>query len=338
MYPMDPQDVPESDADDTVSRIEVAPPPLADFLRLPPSRAGQAHAGSLAARPLSSFPAFERRRGATGIRRQVAIVFAISMLSATIAAGATAFAVTSRPPTETPAAVATTSPNAIVASTASGATASPTAQEPIVSAAAHVSPAVVTITSTINVGTGRRAATGTGVGSGVIYAADGYILTNAHVVEGATSVSVALSDGREFDGTVVQADTAADLAVVKVTATGLPTATIGSSSNLEIGEAVLAIGSPLGTYTESVTSGILSGMGRSITVTDDQTGRLHDLTNMLQTDAAINPGNSGGPLVDLAGQVIGINTATAGNAEGLGFAIPIDSAMAIMAAARANAA
>ena len=313
MDTMDPKDVPESPTQLEFAALEVAPAPLERL----------------------NFPAIESRPSDGGMRRQMAVLFATSFLAAGIAAGATAFAVTSQAPAGP---TATASPNAIAASTSSAASPAATQADPIVTAAAAVSPAVVTITSTVSVGSGRFSAAGTGVGSGFIYSADGYILTNNHVVEGATSLTVALKDGRELPATVVQTDAAADLAVIKVDATGLPTATIGSSSDVKIGESVLAIGSPLGTYTDTVTSGILSGLARSITVTDDQTGRPHTLTNMLQTDAAINPGNSGGPLVDLAGNVIGINTATAGNAEGLGFAIPIDAAKALMTAARANAA
>jgi S1-C subfamily serine protease len=195
----------------------------------------------------------------------------------------------------------------------------------------------VTITSTISSGSGRNAAQGTGVGSGVIYTSTGYILTNAHVVEGATSLKVTLQDGRSFTGTVAKANTAADLAVVKITATGLTAAEIGKSSALEVGQSLLAVGSPLGTYSGSVTSGILSGTGRSVTLADEQTGRPETLTNLLQTDAAINPGNSGGPLVDLEGRVVGINTASSGSAEGIGFAIAIDTAATIMAQAQSVA-
>jgi serine protease Do len=352
MNPIDPQDIPEAQAPlwPSIDDAPDAPESAHDVAVAPPSLDGETAFASPPVhtaiveppRPLERlvFPGHERRRPAPGLRRQVALLFTTSLLAAGIAATATAVVVTSRTPAETASASASPSPNAIVASTNSNATAAPAATAPDanVTAASAVSPAVVTITSTISTGSGRNAASGTGIGSGFIYAADGYILTNAHVVEGATSLTVKLIDGREFPATVVKTDSAADLAVIKVAATGLPTATIGSSSSLKIGESVLAVGSPLGTYTDTVTSGILSGVDRSITVADELTGRPHSFTDMLQTDAAINPGNSGGPLVDTTGAVIGINTATAGNAEGLGFAIPIDSARTIMAAARANAA
>ena len=165
-----------------------------------------------------------------------------------------------------------------------------------------------------------------GVGSGVILTSDGFILTNRHVIEGAQALTVATSDGRELEARLVRVSGDTDLALIKVEATGLPAASIGDSTSLEVGEAAIAIGSPLGTYTETVTLGIVSGLDREITVTDEQTRRQTTLEGLIQTDAAINPGNSGGPLLDGAGNVIGINTAVATSAEGLGFAIPIDAA------------
>jgi S1-C subfamily serine protease len=162
--------------------------------------------------------------------------------------------------------------------------------------------------------------TPTGVGSGVIFDSNGWILTNHHVVEGADKLTVRLNDGRTFPATVYGTDTLTDLAIIKVDTTGLPTAQLGSSSTLKPGQLVVAIGNPLGQYTNSVTTGVVSGLNRSI---DLSSGSLDDL---IQTDAAINPGNSGGPLLDAAGNVIGINTAEAGSAQGIGFAIPIDLA------------
>jgi len=283
-------------------------------------------------------PRARRRRG------DLALVLGAALLSAALASTTTALvALSNVTATPVPTGVATgtgtaASTTATAAASVAGgpSSAAAAAADPIVAVAASVSPAVVTITSDI-AGAGRFGGSGIGVGSGFIYAANGYILTNAHVVEGATSLSVTLSDGRQLPGTVVVADMSADLAVVKVAATGLPTATIGDSNTLRVGELVVAFGSPLGTYTDTVTSGILSAEGRSITVADDLTGQPRRLTNLLQTDAAINPGNSGGPLVDANGTVIGIDTATAGNAEGLGFAIPIDAATTIMAQARTAA-
>jgi S1-C subfamily serine protease len=200
-----------------------------------------------------------------------------------------------------------------------------------IAVAAKVSPAVVKITVT---GTSDSGNTGViparGVGSGVIYDSNGWILTNHHVVEGGEKFDVQLKDGRVLPGTVYGIDTLTDLAIVKVEATGLPTATIGESDALKVGQLVVAIGSPLGTYSNSVTSGIVSAKGRSIQTDGDS------LTNLIQTDAAINPGNSGGPLLDAAGNIVGINTAIATNSNGIGFAIPIDIARPIMAQAVAG--
>ncbi|HYN70271.1 MAG TPA: trypsin-like peptidase domain-containing protein [Candidatus Eisenbacteria bacterium] len=200
----------------------------------------------------------------------------------------------------------------------------------VIDAAAKVSPAVVRITASGTVVGAGEAIPETGVGSGVIFDAGGWILTNKHVVltsdnSVASTLTVELKDGREFEGTVYGIDTLTDLAIVKVPATGLPAAPIGSSSDLKVGQLAIAIGSPLGTYSNSVTSGIVSATGRSVVV---QSGTR--LNNLIQTDAAINPGNSGGPLVDAAGNVIGINTAVATGSNGIGFAIPIDVAKPIM--------
>ena len=207
----------------------------------------------------------------------------------------------------------------------------------VVTAAANVSPAVVRITAT---GTATNSFGGQiperGVGSGVIYDPSGWILTNRHVVRTqdgaiASELTVELKDGREFTGTVYGIDTLTDLAIVKVDATGLPSAPIGRSADIRVGQLAIAIGSPLGTYTSTVTTGIISATGRSI----DIDANVH-LTNLIQTDAAINPGNSGGPLLDAAGQVIGINTAVERDSTGIGFAIPIDIARPIMAQALAG--
>ncbi|MBI2781239.1 MAG: trypsin-like peptidase domain-containing protein [Chloroflexi bacterium] len=176
----------------------------------------------------------------------------------------------------------------------------------------------------------------TGVGSGVILTADGYILTNRHVVDGSQSLTVALSDGREFPATIAKMSDTTDLALVKVAATGLQAASIGDSAVLQVGQTAIAIGSPLGTYTETVTRGIVSGLNRQITVTNEATRRETTLSGLIQTDAAINPGNSGGPLLDIGGNVIGINTAVATSAEGLGFAIPIGAAASLIGLARGS--
>jgi S1-C subfamily serine protease len=175
-----------------------------------------------------------------------------------------------------------------------------------------------------------------GVGSGIIFDANGWILTNRHVVTEtngslATSVTVELKDGKQYTGSVYGVDTLTDLAIVRIQATGLTAATIGSSADIEVGQLAIAIGSPLGTYSNSVTSGIISATGRTVTV---QSGDR--LNNLIQTDAAINPGNSGGPLLDALGEVIGINTAVASGSNGIGFAIPVDIARPIMRQALAG--
>jgi S1-C subfamily serine protease len=169
-----------------------------------------------------------------------------------------------------------------------------------------------------------------GVGSGIIFDPNGWILTNRHVVAGANTLRVELKDGSQYDGTVYGIDTLTDLAIVKIDATGLPAATMGDSDALKVGELVVAIGSPLGTFSNSVTSGIVSAVGRQIQ-TDG--GALH---NLIQTDAAINPGNSGGPLLNAAGAVIGINTAIAQDASGIGFSIPVNIAAPLMRQALAG--
>jgi serine protease Do len=154
--------------------------------------------------------------------------------------------------------------------------------------------------------------------------ANGTILTNAHVVEGADEVTVTLKDGRQLRGEVIGQDPLTDVAVVKVDATGLPTVSVGNSDALKPGEWAIAIGNPLG-LDNTVTAGIISATGRTsaqIRVPDNR-------VQFIQTDAAINPGNSGGPLLNERGEVIGVNTAIIGNAQGLGFAIPINQAQAI---------
>ncbi|WP_219898256.1 HhoA/HhoB/HtrA family serine endopeptidase [Phormidesmis priestleyi] len=159
-----------------------------------------------------------------------------------------------------------------------------------------------------------------GTGSGFITSADGRVVTNAHVVEGADSVVVVLTDGRRLRGEVVGTDRVTDLAVVKIDATGLPTARLGNSDNLLPGQAAIAIGNPLG-LDNTVTQGIISATGRSSADVGVPTERI----NFIQTDAAINPGNSGGPLLNSSGEVIGVNTAIIQGAQGLGFAIPINT-------------
>ena len=204
-------------------------------------------------------------------------------------------------------------------------------QTAITRAAELVSPAVVTITTRVGEATDPFSLPEAGVGSGIIYDAAGWVLTNRHVVGGASQVTIELQGGRDdIQGTVYGEDTLTDLAIVKIEASDLPVATIGDSAGLRPGQLAVAIGSPLGTFTNSVTAGVISALGRQVPVTDPVTGDLRRLRNVIQTDAAINPGNSGGALVDAAGTVIGVNTAVASNAQGIGFAIPINIAKPIM--------
>jgi S1-C subfamily serine protease len=149
-------------------------------------------------------------------------------------------------------------------------------------------------------------------------------------VAGAQQITVILADSRELDGRVYGIDTLTDLAIVKVDGSGLPTVKIGSSSDLEQGQLAIAIGNPLGEFENTVTTGVISGLGRQIVAGSQATSSSEQLNNLIQTDAAINPGNSGGPLLDSAGQVIGVNTAVSQDAQGIGFAIPIDIARPIM--------
>lgn len=160
-----------------------------------------------------------------------------------------------------------------------------------------------------------------GAGSGVIIREDGYILTNNHVVQKADEIKVTLSDKRVFTGRVVGKDRFTDLALIKIDEKGLRAARLGQSKNLRPGDWAIAIGSPLG-LSQTVTLGIISAIGRSIS-------NLHS-ADLIQTDAAINPGNSGGPLLNISGEVIGINTAIRGDGQNIGFAIPIDVAKEIM--------
>jgi S1-C subfamily serine protease len=159
-----------------------------------------------------------------------------------------------------------------------------------------------------------------GTGSGFIVSADGHVITNAHVVEGADTVKVTLKDGRTLEGKVVGTDPITDIAAVKIAATGLPTVSLGKSKQLVPGEWAIAIGNPLG-LDNSVTAGIISAIDRS----SSQVGIPDRRVQFIQTDAAINPGNSGGPLLNSKGEVIGINTAIRADAQGLGFAIPIET-------------
>lgn len=170
-------------------------------------------------------------------------------------------------------------------------------------------------------------------GTGIIVTSDGYILTNKHVINGATSISVVLDDGTSYeDVELVATDPLNDVAFLKIKdVSDLTAATLGDSKTLSVGQQVMAIGNALGQYQNTVTVGVVSGLGRSITASDGTGYSTETLSDMIQTDAAINSGNSGGPLVNAAGEVIGINTAVSSSAENMGFAIPISSVKGMLA-------
>ena len=170
-------------------------------------------------------------------------------------------------------------------------------------------------------------------GTGIIVSSDGYILTNKHVINGATKVTVVLDDGTTYENVeVVATDPINDVAFLKIKdVSDLTAATLGDSKTISVGQQVIAIGNALGQYQNTVTAGIVSGTGRSVTAADSNGTNAEKLTDMIQTDAAINSGNSGGPLVNAAGEVIGINPATSSTAENVGFAIPISSVKGMLA-------
>jgi serine protease Do len=217
------------------------------------------------------------------------------------------------------------------------ATADPAAQRqrrtPVVQVVERVSPAVVNISAESIVreadpffgGFGSRQRRTQSLGSGFIVDPAGIVVTNAHVVQGASSITVTTLDGRELKAQVLGSDRDADLTVLKVDGKNLPAVPLGSSADLMIGETVIAIGNPFG-LSHSVTTGVISARGR--TVPSEQGERM--FTDFLQTDASINPGNSGGPLVNILGDVIGINTAIVSGANGIGFAIPADRARRVV--------
>ena len=203
--------------------------------------------------------------------------------------------------------------------------------------AEKVLPSVVSIVTTEKVTQstyfGTQSGMASGLGTGLIVSSDGYILTNSHVVGDGQAITVTVStyDGQEYDGKVLYYNTVLDLAIVKIEATGLTAAELGDSDTVNIGDYAVAIGNPMKmNYERSVSQGIISGLDRTVAATNSLTGTTNNMEGLIQTDAAINSGNSGGPLINSQGQVIGINTVKTGSADGMGFAIPINTAVPIV--------
>lgn len=192
----------------------------------------------------------------------------------------------------------------------------------------RLTPSVVQIvTETVTTGLFNQPVPSRGVGTGIIIDQEGHILTNSHVVAGAQGITALLSNGDSFPAELVGTDPTTDTAVIRINAEGLQPAILGSSSELQVGEEVIAVGHALGlSGGPTVTKGVISALGRSI-ATDPQT----TIVDLIQTDAAINPGNSGGPLVNSRGEVIGMNTAIISGSEGIGFAINIDDVKDVVA-------
>lgn len=209
-------------------------------------------------------------------------------------------------------------------------------EQDISQVASKVAPSVVSISTSVQSARGR--VVGQGAGTGVIVGKEGYVMTNNHVIDGASTVAVTTTSGDIYENVkVIGSDPLNDIAFLKIDKPkDLQPATLGDSSTLKIGQNVVAIGNSLGEYNNTVTSGIVSGLNRPVSAASEDGSSSESLAGLIQTDAAINPGNSGGPLVNRAGQVIGINTAVASDAQGIGFAIPINSTKGVLASVLAS--
>jgi serine protease Do len=265
-----------------------------------------------------------RRNGSTTIGSRVVFVALAASLALMVACGSGSLLGTS----------GLASPSQHTNARASSRTAASTYTtntDPVVRSVRAASPAVVNVTTRVRtLSPFTSSATSTDVGTGFVVRSYGLILTNDHVVEGASSITVTLPGGRRLAATVVADDASHDLAMLKVNATGLGTVTLGNSNNVELGQRVAAIGYALGLKGgPTVTSGIISSLHRTIQVEDPNAtslGGTRTYRNVFQTDAAINPGNSGGPLLNLRGQVVAIDSAGSQQAQNIGFAIPINAA------------
>lgn len=271
------------------------------------------------------------RRAKTGIAAVLVIVLAFG---AGFGGGAAAFGIYRHSGSGTSGG---TNSNISIDSSESGMDAASVIAEKVMPSVVGISTVSQTYTQSIF---GLQQGTVEGSGTGFIVDEDGYILTNAHVVEsssGSSSITVDLYDGSEYEGTVLWSDTTLDLAIVKIDATNLQAVDLGDSDDVKIGDYAVAIGNPLGrNFERSVTQGIISGLDRSITTADSNGQNQNNMQGLIQTDASINSGNSGGPLINSSGEVIGINTAKASSAEGLGFAIPINTALPIIEEIKEN--
>jgi S1-C subfamily serine protease len=259
----------------------------------------------------------------------VRLVLATAVLSAALASGGTAALLLATVPPATPAATVTPSATAVATAPASAAAARSEAPDAVASVAAAAEPSVVTIADS---GNGRTTSFG---GTGIIVSADGLILTTAVAAPSDTTYTILLHDQHQTTARVVASDAAHGLVLLRAATTGLTPARIASGGTLAVGQLVVAVGSPLGEFTDTVTSGIVSGLGRSIDLRDPSTGRRVALQGLIQTDAAINAGSSGGPLLDAGGTVVGIIATSASDGQGIGFAIPIADALKLIASASA---
>jgi serine protease Do len=259
-----------------------------------------------------------RGRNRKRLRGFLSPLIAVAVVSGLVASGATYALAT----------VSGARSTATVSGSAAGAAVLNSTSLSLADVVAKAKASVVTISVTST--SGARGQQVSGVGSGIIVGANGVILTNDHVVSGATTIEVTLPDGKTVAGTVAGVSTTTDLAIVKVDAIGLTAATLGNSGTLQVGETVVAIGDPLGEFADSATAGIVSGLNRTITVENET------LTGLVQTDASVNGGNSGGPLVDASGNVVAVVTASSSAAQGISFAIPISAASSMIAQAVAG--